>query len=230
MQKDLLRVLEEREVRPIGGREPIPIDVRVISATHRDLKKMVAEGRFRQDLYYRLNVFTLDLPPVRERKEDIPLLVERFLEDYAEEAKQPPKRLDAAALKKLLSHNWPGNVREVKNVVERASLLAKGDVIKEDELELDVDVKESQDLPTDDAWRTWSEAKESFARRYLRAVLARCGGNISLAARESGMLRQAFQRLLKRHGINADEFRDARAPREESVDDEDIDTVADDDD
>src|SRR5581483_8226370 len=130
VQKDLLRVLEEREVRPIGASKSVPVDVRIVSATHRDLKEMVREGTFRQDLYYRLNVFSLMLPPLRDRKEDLPLLAERFLEDVANDASVPPKRIDPAALKKLLAYDWPGNVRELKNLLERTALLAKGDVIR----------------------------------------------------------------------------------------------------
>jgi transcriptional regulator with GAF, ATPase, and Fis domain/tetratricopeptide (TPR) repeat protein len=208
MQKDLLRVLEEREVRPIGGARPISVNVRVISATHRDLKQMVQEGKFRQDLYYRLNVFTVNLPPLRERKEDIPLLAERFLDEVASEQKEKPKRLDPAALRRLLAYDWPGNIRELKNLLERTWLLAKGDVIRAEDLQLESQSESRADIASADATKTWNEAKESFARRYLKEVLARSGGNISLAARESGMLRQAFQRLLKRHGIDPEDYRD----------------------
>jgi transcriptional regulator with GAF, ATPase, and Fis domain len=208
VQKDLLRVLEEREVRPIGSSVSIPVDVRIVSATHRDLKDMVSKGTFRQDLYYRLNVFSLNLPPLRDRKEDVPTLAERFLEDVANEAGVPPKRLDSAALKKLLSYDWPGNVRELKNLLERTALLARGDVIRAEEIDLEQKIGAGSDDAAADATKTWNDAKESFARRYLKDVLARSGGNISLAARESGMLRQAFQRLLKRHAIDPETYRE----------------------
>jgi transcriptional regulator with GAF, ATPase, and Fis domain len=208
VQKDLLRVLEEREVRPIGANKSIPVDVRIVSATHRDLKAMVSAGTFRQDLYYRLNVFSLILPSLRDRKEDVPILAERFLEDVANEAGVPPKRLDPQALKKLLAYDWPGNVRELKNLLERTALLARGDVIRAEEIELEQRIGAGSDDAAADATKTWNDAKESFARRYLKDVLARSGGNISLAARESGMLRQAFQRLLKRHGIDPETYRE----------------------
>ena len=208
VQKDLLRVLEEREVRPIGASKSIPVDVRIVSATHRDLKQMVGEGTFRQDLYYRLNVFSLMLPSLRDRKEDIPVLAERFLEDVANEAGVPPKRIDPQALKKLLAYDWPGNVRELKNLLERTALLARGDVIRAEEIELEQRIGAGSDDAAADATKTWNDAKESFARRYLKDVLARSGGNISLAARESGMLRQAFQRLLKRHAIDPETYRE----------------------
>jgi transcriptional regulator with GAF, ATPase, and Fis domain len=207
MQKELLRVLEEREVRPIGGNEVIPVDVRVVSATHRDLKKMVAEGTFRQDLFYRLHVFGIELPPRRERRDDIPLMVERFLEDAARENKTTPRRVDADAMRKLMAHHWPGNVRELKNFVDRTVLLTRGDVIRPDDVTFDTDSAPPQAGVDELAHRRWAEAKEAFARGYLTSVLSRVGGNISLAARESGMLRQAFQRLLKRHGIDPAAFR-----------------------
>jgi len=207
VQKDLLRVLEEREVRPIGANKSVPVDVRIVSATHRDLKEMVKEGTFRQDLYYRLNVFSIMLPPLRDRKEDIPILAERFLEEVANEASVPPKRLDPSALKKLLAHDWPGNVRELKNLLDRTALMARGDVIQAEDIDMEQKVGASSDDASADATKTWNDAKESFARRYLKDVLARSGGNISLAARESGMLRQAFQRLLKRHGIDPEHYR-----------------------
>jgi serine/threonine-protein kinase PknK len=206
MQKELLRVLEEREVRPIGGSETISVDVRLISATHRDLKKMVAEGTFRQDLFYRLHVFAMELPPLRERREDIPMLAERFLEDVSKEGRGPSKRLDAEAARKLVSHHWPGNVRELKNIIERTVLLTRGDVIRAEDLTFDTDAPATPQL-SDLSHSRWADAKEAFAKSYLTSVLARVGGNISLAARESGMLRQAFQRLLKRHAIDPAQYR-----------------------
>jgi len=212
MQKELLRVLEEREVRPIGATDPIPVDVRIVSATHRDLKQMVAEGTFRQDLFYRLHVFAIALPPLRERREDIPLLAERFLDDHAREVKAKPRELDPEAMRKLMAYPWPGNIRELKNFVDRTVLLARGRVIQADDVQLETDAS-SADVYDDLSHVHWSEAKEAFARRYLTAVLARVGGNISLAARESGMLRQAFQRLLKRHEIDANEFREKPVQR-----------------
>ena len=214
MQKELLRVLEEREVRRVGGSEAIPVDVRVISATHRDLKAMVAEGTFRQDLYYRLHVFALELPPLRERKDDIPALVEKFAGDYSKEHRTRPKRFSPEALRKLFDYDWPGNVRELRNLVNRTLLLSKGDLVAPDEVVFDQERQQVHGL--DDLARMhWSDAKEAFAKRFLTDVLTRVGGNVSEAARESGMLRQAFQRLLKRHEIDANEFRgEKRRPTE----------------
>ena len=206
MQKELLRVLEERVVRRVGGSETIPVDVRVVSATHRDLRAMVAEGSFRQDLYYRLHVFALELPPLRERKDDIPLLVDKFTADYANEHRTRAKRFEPDALRKLFGYTWPGNVRELRNLVNRTLLLCKGDTVTAEEVVFDQEVQQVHGL--DDLSRMhWADAKEAFAKRFLVDVLTRFGGNVSLAARESGMLRQAFQRLLKRHEIDASEYR-----------------------
>ncbi|MBI3723787.1 sigma-54-dependent Fis family transcriptional regulator [bacterium] len=191
----------------------MPVDVRVISATHRNLKELVQAGRFRQDLYYRLNVFCVALPPLRERKEDVPILATRFLEDAARAAGTPPKRLDTGALRKLLAHDWPGNVRELKNLIDSTLLVARGDAIEADDLALETPSASRGDDASIEATKTWNEAKESFARRYLKQVLARAEGNISLAARESGMLRQAFQRLLKRHGVDPERYRSGSEPR-----------------
>lgn len=206
MQKELLRVLEERRVRPVGAGDTISVDVRLISATHRDLKQMVAEGTFRQDLFYRLHVFAIRLPPLRDRRQDVPLLAERFLEAYAQEQKQPIRSFTPEAMRKLMSFRWPGNVRELKNFVDRTSLLCKDDQITEEDINFDND-GDTLDAIEDLSLARWSEAKEGFARRYLTSVLLRVGGNISVAARESGMLRQAFQRLLKRYGIDPAEYR-----------------------
>ncbi|MBX3466940.1 MAG: sigma 54-interacting transcriptional regulator [Planctomycetes bacterium] len=227
MQKELLRVLEEREVRPIGGNETIKVDVRVVSATHRDLKKMVAEGTFRQDLFYRLHVFAIGLPPLRERRDDVALLAERFLEDAAKENRTTPRRLDPEAMRKLMAYHWPGNVRELKNFVDRTVLLTRGDVIRAEDVTFDAEATPPQAGVDELAHRRWAEAKEGFARGYLTAVLSRVGGNISLAARESGMLRQAFQRLLKRHGIDPGAFRKGGALDRDDAGDSDVGDVAD---
>jgi DNA-binding NtrC family response regulator len=207
MQKELLRVLEEREVRPIGSTESISVDVRVVSATHQDLKKMVAQGTFRQDLFYRLHVLAVDLPPLRDRREDIPALVDRFLADYGRSAHEPPKRIHPEAMRKLMGFRWPGNVRELKNFVDRTALLCRGDEIRPEDVALENEGSDTLDASMDLSLTKWADAKEAFASRYLRSVLSRVGGNISFAARESGMLRQAFQRLLKRHGVDPDDYR-----------------------
>jgi len=132
IQAKLLRVIQEREFRRLGGLENIKVDVRIIAATNVDLQKSVREGTFREDLYYRLNVIALKIPPLRERSEDIPLLVEHFIQKFAEENEREPCTLDPGALKTLLDYDWPGNVRELENVIERAVVLSSGKVITDD--------------------------------------------------------------------------------------------------
>jgi Nif-specific regulatory protein len=133
-QVKLLRVLQEKEFERLGGTQSVKTDVRVICATHRDLEKMVKDGRFREDLYYRINVFPVALPPLRDRKEDIPLLADHFIEKYSKENKKKIKGINRAALDMLLSYNWPGNVRELENVMERAVVLCKKDLVSPPEL------------------------------------------------------------------------------------------------
>jgi formate hydrogenlyase transcriptional activator len=133
-QAKLLRVLQEREVQRVGGARPVPVNVRLIAATNQDLAKCIEEGRFRTDLYYRLSVFPIDIPPLRERREDIHELVEHFTRHFARRTNQPTPRVSEAAMDQLRSYDWPGNVRELQNVIERAVLLARGEVIRGDVL------------------------------------------------------------------------------------------------
>jgi transcriptional regulator with PAS, ATPase and Fis domain len=128
-QAKILRVLQDRKFMHLGGIQEIQVDVRIIAATNVDLRQLVREGRFREDLFYRLNVISIELPPLRQRKEDIPLLVEHFLKKYAEENERPPLRMTPEALRPLLTYSWPGNVRELENVIERAVVLSSGDAI-----------------------------------------------------------------------------------------------------
>jgi len=140
IQAKLLRVLQEREIDRVGGRKPIPVDVRIISTTNRNLIKEIREGRFREDLYFRLNVVNIEVPPLRERREDIPLLVDHFVEIYCEENSKPKKKLSAQALKKLQNGVWRGNIRELENCIERAVILCEDDVIGEEYFTFDESV------------------------------------------------------------------------------------------
>jgi two-component system response regulator AtoC len=134
-QKKLLRVLQEREFERVGGSATIKIDTRVIAATNKELPEEIAEGRFREDLYYRLNIIAIHLPPLRERKEDIPLLVEHFLNKFRSSPQAKPARMTQTALDRLLTHTWPGNIRELQNVIERAVILASGGVITDEHID-----------------------------------------------------------------------------------------------
>jgi len=209
-QVRLLRVLQEGEVKRVGGTDPISVDVRVIAATNVDLVKAKAEGRFREDLFYRINVITLTLPPLRDRPDDIPLLAQHFLKHYSERMGKKVETLSAEALGKLTAYAWPGNVRELENVIERAVVLTQGDAVGEEDLPPEVRSPSERPGGGDrDATALnhlrFAEAKalsvRAFERRYLAAVIERANGNISQAALHAGMDRSNFRRLLKEHGM-----------------------------
>jgi two-component system nitrogen regulation response regulator GlnG len=200
LQPRLLRALERGQIKRVGGNEYKTVNVRVVAATHRDLLAMTAEGRFREDLYHRLAVLTVRMPALRERREDIPDLVEAFLERL-----QRPGAIGEATLAHLVAHDWPGNVRELRNVVERAvSLAAPGEEVPAGLLALP---REASARPPSggNAALPFKEAKdaliEHFEREYLEGLLARCAGNVSRAAREAGIDRVYLHRLLKRYAL-----------------------------
>ncbi len=208
-QAKVLRVLQERSFERVGGGKPIEVDVRVVAATHRDLEAEVAEGRFREDLYYRLKVVEVSLPPLRERTEDIPALVARFLEAVAERHGRETKAISAEALARLARHAWPGNVRELRNVVEQAAVLAPGEAIEAEDLMLPDtgagDVAEATDLhmPFSDAKKG---AVERFERSYLLRALREHAGNISRTAEAIGMVRQSLQQKIRELGLRDEDW------------------------
>jgi DNA-binding NtrC family response regulator len=209
-QVRLLRVLQEGEIKRVGGTDSIQVDTRVIAATNVDLPKAMAEGRFREDLYYRLNVITLSLPPLRDRPEDVPLLAQHFLRHYADKMKKQIQGILPEAMRLLTVHPWAGNVRELENVLERAVVLSAKPSIEVDDLpshvreapksgsSMDVDAQSLTHLP-------FAQAKElairAFERRYLSTALDKSSHNISAAALAAGMDRSNFRRLLKQHDI-----------------------------
>jgi DNA-binding NtrC family response regulator len=196
LQAKLLRVLQEHQIRPVGGPAWRSVDVRVIAATNRDLAAAVANGRFREDLYYRLKVVTLALPPLRERREDIPLLVDHLVRRAARHCGKAVTGLSEPALALLSSYPWPGNVRELAHVLERGVALAQHEVLTVEDLpaELHGPVPPS----TDGADRpTLAELK----RRYVERVYAECGGNVSRAATILGVDRRSLYRMLQRYGV-----------------------------
>ena len=212
-QAKVLRVLQERSLERVGGNQPIEVDVRVVAATHRDLEADVREGRFRQDLYYRLHVVETVLPPLRERPEDIPALSLRFLEQVNERLGREKQRLGEGALATLARHHWPGNVRELRNVIEQAAVLAERSVIDESDLHIAGDsVATAPALPESDL--PFSEAKkrhiERFERRFLLGALRSHDGNISRAAESIGMVRQSLQQKIRELGLRSEDWsRDA---------------------
>lgn len=212
LQAKLLRVLQERRIRRVGGKEEIPIDIRVIAATNRDPEELVSGGILRQDLFFRLNVVPLRVPPLRERRDDIPRLAQHFLRTFAEQYDRDgelPLRLSAESMAALLTYDWPGNVRELQNLMERAvSLAAPGEEIRLGDLASqygELALGPGVATPTVDLRKSFHDAKEEaierFERAYLTALLEAHGGNISHAAREAGIDRKTIHRLLNKHGL-----------------------------
>ncbi len=173
LQVKLLRVLQEKEIEPIGSRATIKINVRIIAATNRNLEKEVAEGRFRLDLYYRLNVFPIELPPLRERTEDIPALAHHFINYYNRKAGKKITGLSDKVLKNMMAYHWPGNIRELENLIERSVLLAKGTIIEE----IAVPVVQKQDS-TIDTLNFHMKTIHENERDYIISVLKKCNGRI----------------------------------------------------
>ncbi|MBI4254938.1 MAG: sigma-54-dependent Fis family transcriptional regulator [Candidatus Rokubacteria bacterium] len=201
LQAKLLRTLQERTVRRVGGNEPIPVDIRIVAATNRDLRKLVAEGGFRDDLYYRLNVVTITVPPLRERLQDIPLLAQHFLEKFAPGAGRPAKRLAPGALALLVGYHWPGNVRELEHVIERAVALASSEMLLPDDFpeHLRGGSEHAPSLPT--ARMTLEEVK----RWYVNKRLEEAGGNKLRAAELLGIDRRTLYRILQRQATDEEE-------------------------
>jgi two-component system response regulator HydG len=200
-QVKLLRVLQEREALPVGGTEPIPVDVRLIAATNRDLDEEMRRGTFRSDLYYRLNVIALHLPPLRERREEIPLLAEAFLERIAEERGETPKRLSEDALDAILAYDWPGNVRELENALEHAVVLSRGNDIARSALPERITRRKAEPLVADRAPQ--NPTLEVIERAYILWVLQAEGGNKSRAAEVLGIDPSTLYRKLARYDADA---------------------------
>ncbi len=198
LQAKLLRVLQEHEVEPLGAEGPHPVDVRVIAATNRDLKKQVADGAFREDLRYRLHVVELRLPALRERRGDIPLLAESFLARYATRDGRPTMRLSEAAHEALAAAPWPGNVRELENAVERAVVLSRGDVLEVADLGLESSPEPAAIEETLKAILSGKMTLDGLERSILLESLRRCEGNFSRTARALGITRRALQYRMER--------------------------------
>ena len=196
-QVKLLRVLQEREAIPVGGTEAIPVDVRVVAATNRDLDDEIKRGRFRTDLYYRLNVIALHLPPLRERRDDIAIFVDAFLGDIGKEEGGPPKRLAPEAMDAVLAYDWPGNVRELENALERAVVLTKGDVIPLSAMPGKLTERRAEPLVAERVHP--NPTLETIERAYITWVLQTEGGNKSRAAEVLGIDPSTLYRKLSRY-------------------------------
>ena len=209
LQSKLLRVLQESAVRPIGGNEDIDVDVRVISATHKDLDKAMADGTFREDLYYRLNVVSLELPGLSKRREDIPLLAQHFLKTIAQKTKKELSAFSDEAMELLVGAPWPGNVRQLLNVVEQVAVLTTTSIIPESLVQKALKNPSQKIL-------SYAEAKSRFERQYLCQLLQITSGKVSQAARLAKRNRTEFYRLLSRHNIDPAFFKSGEAPESES--------------
>jgi two-component system nitrogen regulation response regulator NtrX len=207
-QAKILRVLTDQSYHRVGGQRPVRVDVRVLSATSRNLQEEINAGRFREDLFYRLNVVPVKLPPLRERREDIPELVSHFLARFASERRMAPPRISEEAMAALQAHDWPGNVRQLRNIIERTLILAPGDRVACIEVDLlPPEILDSHNVMGGAATAMaimgspLREARESFEREYLRIQIRRFSGNISRTASFIGMERSALHRKLKALGI-----------------------------
>ncbi len=203
-QAKILRVLEERSVCRVGGRREIPVDMRVLAATNKDLKEEIRAKRFREDLYFRLKVVEIKLPPLRQRRSDIPLLAEKMLQDTCRRFGRDPLRFSPQALERLVAYNWPGNVRELQNEVERAAVLSPGDEIRVEDLSEEVTSDSpmsgaASDPETDDI--ALPDNLEELERGHLVRILAKCNGNKSEAARRLGISREGLRKKLARYGV-----------------------------
>jgi DNA-binding NtrC family response regulator len=197
LQPKLLRALQEREIRPLGGTKSERVDIRLITATNRHLEKRLKEGRFREDLFYRLNVIHIHLPPLRDRAEDVLPLAEHFLTRSAERAGKPLRSFKETAKKLLLAHAWPGNVRELENVVERAVALAEGDIVTPEDLPPALRERKSQDRLTSALMQGLT--LEELERQYIQRVLEAEGGNKTRAAQRLGLDRKTLYRKLEEY-------------------------------
>ena len=206
LQGKILRLLQERQIQRLGGTDTIRVDVRIISATHRDLAKMIAEGSFRDDLYYRLNTFPILVPPLRERSTDIPLFIETFIRKFQNLGNGKVKRVSPAAMERLLAYHWPGNVRQLESTIERAIILAEGEVLEERHLPAEIVSPDAgthgETLPAEVDIPDGGLSLEEVEKRLLIQAMEKSGGVIAKAARLLGLTYRTMQYRLDKHGIN----------------------------
>jgi two-component system response regulator GlrR len=201
MQGKLLKALEEKEFYPLGAQRTVKVDVRIISASNKDIEKEVEKGTFRSDLFYRVHVVPIKVPPLRDRKEDIPILVEHFLSKVAGKLKRSVKGLSSAALQKLMIYSWPGNVRELENMIECAVVMSTEDLISEELI-----ILPGQEMG-EHAFKPLKESKQDFERNYLVQLMKISQGNVSQASKLAGKYRADLYELLEKYHINPLDFR-----------------------
>lgn len=201
MQGKLLKALEDREFYPLGAQKTVKVDIRIISASNKDIETEVEKGNFRSDLFYRIHVIPIRMPPLRDRKEDIPLLVEHFLVKYAIKMNKSIKSITPQALQKIMIYSWPGNVRELENIIECAAVMVRDDMITEEMIVLPTHKMEES------AFRSFKESKQDFERSYLVELMKISRGNVSQAAKIAGKYRADLYALLEKYNLSPLEFR-----------------------
>ena len=201
MQGKLLKALEEKEFYPLGAHKTVKVDIRIVSASNKDIEQEVKQGNFRSDLFYRVHVIPIKLPPLRERTEDIPLLTEHFLDKVAGKLKRHVKSLSPPAMQKLMIYTWPGNVRELENIIECAVVMSTEDVISEEMI-----ILPGQEMG-EHSFKPFKESKQNFERHYLVQLMKISRGNVSQASRLAGKYRADLYELLEKYGINPLDFR-----------------------
>jgi two-component system response regulator GlrR len=207
-QVKLLRFLQDKEFRPVGSARAQRADVRVIAASNANLAQLVSAGTFRADLFYRLNVLTLEMPALRERVDDVLPIAEHFIERYASEFGRPVRTLSGEARRCILAYAWPGNIRELQHAIERGVLLAPGDEVQAEDLGIETRGTAGDRSNDADSFQlAKARAVETFERDYIERLLARCGGNITRAADAAAKNRRAFFELMRKHGIDSGKYR-----------------------
>lgn len=201
IQAKLLRVLQERQFYTVGGEKLVEVDVRVIVATNKDLEAQVKQGLFREDLFYRIHVIPVYLPPLRERKEDIPSLADHFLKKFRQQMKKEVKGLSPSALQRLMLHDWPGNVRELENTIEYAVAMTQQEVLTEEY------VLQTKGALSNEPLKPLKEARDDYEKNYIIQLLEICKGNVSKAAKMAGKYRADFYDLLKKHNLKIENFK-----------------------
>jgi two-component system response regulator GlrR len=211
LQVKLLRALQEREVQEVGAARPTKVDARIITASNKDLGQAVRDGKFREDLYYRIQVVPLVVPPLRERREDIPLLAQQILKQSSQRMNKDIRGFLPDAMQKLMLHAWPGNVRELENVIEKAVVMSTQDLITADL------IPPTTTQPAESGLKGLTEAREEFERGYLRELLQYTSGNISRAAQIAGRYRADFYKLLRKYGLHPGDSKGTKADSLESA-------------
>jgi DNA-binding NtrC family response regulator len=210
LQTKLLRMLHEKEIRPLGATKNIKVDVRIIASTNQDLPAKIKDNLFREDLFYRLNVMSLHMPPLRKRLEDIPILTEHFLRRFCTEFRREARTIPADVMRQLINYPWRGNVRELGNVISRLVLLSSDTEIRADDLGPDFAAPRACSMTPDLKRLHYKEAKqcmlERFHQEYLTSLLSLTGGNVTRAAKDCGLERQALQQIMRRYGVKSKHF------------------------